>query len=1287
MTSNEDFLFAQEAVAFGFVTDAQVKEALELQRRMADDLKLDERLAVLLVKRGYLAEDQARRVYAKIQPDKGGPGEIEGYRLLEVVGRGAMGTVYRAQHLGLNRTVAIKILRPDLAGDRTQIARLKAEATMLASLDHPNIVRALDAGESNGFPYVVMEYVEGESLRDKLRRDGPFPEADALRITRALADALERARRMGVVHRDVKPGNVLLTKAGAPKLMDLGLAKGPIDLGLTQHGATVGTPQYIAPEQALDPKKADTRSDIYALGASLYAMLTGEPPFDGKTLAEILTKVLYEVPVPVRTRRPEVSAEAGYLVERMMLRDPSLRYRTPALVVADIDRLTQGTSILPHGFSGNWEAFLLRKRVRRTSVLVGSAVLVLALGYGGWKWISDTRARIQGKELVGRQIDDLRAAKDRDPMDSVQALEARIENLSRAVEGMRRYDMPDSEGFESEIALRRAQRDELRALDERVEKRVRPAAAAGEFASGEAALQEFAKTAVSILARNQAEKSIRSLQHDSDEALDRDRRERAFPAAPRDVDEIAQAALRWAERVSTRYARTPEQGGEQIRANRANKAAERIAQSVRTNLDTVSDARLAESVERLRLFESIGDIENARSAADAMLHDEGPALTATERRYVVPSTLVRLVGKPFDERKEELDRRVAAAWAALAAKAADASKTDPDAALSMLDAFKAAASRGACYPAISQEAARLRDDLHAATTAAVSAAHKAITQVTVAVVNALRADNLDAVAAAVAGAPPPRFPFAERALNDLRRVAPRLIKFREEAFSALGQHLGTDESRWIPTLQLRGDPLPEPEQKLEILRIDSLDRTFDFRTHKGNGTQPPQHRRLLDVADEDLFRLANIDSKSPDGAWLRGVLAIAGLPVVHENFYVALRALNETLDRFHVAGAEGSPLFAWADAERERQEAAKAENEGVAQTHLEKGRNGMASEDWSNAEKHFSALIDRTVEPTLKLTFTQVATKNHDYLVARIQELRQQHNVDSIARLWRGARIERRQGASPDSLDIVAEFDFNGASLLKDSFVAGWARLELTPVGPGRVMTPGPGQDFSLRLLPFAPGAARETVADRPLVLESPLLARVARSMQFQYWPESPFVLVLDLDGVQVAIVSDDPESHLLPHDVPMLPDEKVPPKVDVFGTGRGVKFHAGPEIGDAARWGWGDEYQGRRFLKPYSESVKSKLGSQWFAFQSRQERPYAVKFSWEPERGASLEVDGSVVFIDLHLASPAFVPTPSGRIQILSYTSCVIDDLRITGRVDPEWLKRHSEPTTGTPRGASVAK
>jgi len=215
VTANEDFLFAQEAIGQGFVTEQQVQEAFRLQKRMAEDLRLDERVGVILVKRGYLAEDQARRITARIEPKSGEASEIEGYRLIDVVGRGAMGTVYRALHLGLQREVALKILRQDLAGDKTQVERLRAEAAMLASLDHPNIVRALDAGESNGFPYVAMEFVEGETLRERLRREGPLPEDEALRIARAIADALERARRKGVVHRDVKPGNIMLvSRAG-----------------------------------------------------------------------------------------------------------------------------------------------------------------------------------------------------------------------------------------------------------------------------------------------------------------------------------------------------------------------------------------------------------------------------------------------------------------------------------------------------------------------------------------------------------------------------------------------------------------------------------------------------------------------------------------------------------------------------------------------------------------------------------------------------------------------------------------------------------------------------------------------------------------------------------------------------------------------------------------------------------------------------------------------------------------------------------------------------------------
>jgi serine/threonine-protein kinase len=460
--SNDDFLFAQEAQALGYVTEAQVEEAFRLQRIMAQDLKIEERLEGILVKRGWLAEDQARRVRTRIEPE-GRKNEIEGYRLLEKLGRGAMGTVYKALHVGLQRIVAIKVLHQDLATDPTQVERLKGEAKLLASLDHPNILRALDAGESNGFPFVVTEYVEGLTLREHLALHGPLPEGDALSITRALADALERARRMGVVHRDVKPGNVLLTRQGQPKLMDLGLAKGPVDLGLTQHGATVGTPQYISPEQAQDPRKADTRSDIYSLGATLYALLTGRPPFEGTTLAEVLTKVLYESPTPPRVLNPKVSAEVGYLIERMMLKDPSLRYHTPAEVVDDIDTILAGRSIMPAGFRGNWEAYLLRRRIRRWS-MVGAATLAVALvlGLGVNAWLRQ-RAESERRESASLLVADTLPVVRWGPSDTRESVEDKRERVRDLLAEVGELDLPEV------LELSRVGRD-LEYLDECLDK-------------------------------------------------------------------------------------------------------------------------------------------------------------------------------------------------------------------------------------------------------------------------------------------------------------------------------------------------------------------------------------------------------------------------------------------------------------------------------------------------------------------------------------------------------------------------------------------------------------------------------------------------------------------------------------------------------------------------------------------------------------------------------------------------------------------------------------------------
>lgn len=261
------------------------------------------------------------------------------YEILERVGAGAMGTVWKAQHKRLGRVVALKVLKPSLASDERYVERLRREARLVAALNHPNIVTGHDLGEEGGYHYFVMEYVEGRSLRSLLGEWGMFSEEWVRQVARQVARALDHAWQRGVIHRDVKPGNILIDAAGNVKLTDLGLAKGPTDASLTRDGATLGTPYYISPEQARDPETADVRSDLYSLGATLYHMATGVPPFQGATLAEVLTNVMSEAPVSPLAINPGLSEEMSLVIRKLLAKDPALRYQTPRELLDDLDRI------------------------------------------------------------------------------------------------------------------------------------------------------------------------------------------------------------------------------------------------------------------------------------------------------------------------------------------------------------------------------------------------------------------------------------------------------------------------------------------------------------------------------------------------------------------------------------------------------------------------------------------------------------------------------------------------------------------------------------------------------------------------------------------------------------------------------------------------------------------------------------------------------------------------------------------------------------------------------------
>src|SRR5579884_2921850 len=214
------------------------------------------------------------------------PRTLGNYELLEKVADGSMSSVYKAKHQDNGRVVAVKALAPEAARDKVLRERLQQEFRAASMVRHPNLVRAIDGGEEGESIFLVMEYVEGEDLWRRIERDGPLPEVEAVRIIVQVAQALHAAHGHGIIHRDVKPDNILITKDGQAKLVDLGLAKdcgGSADL--TRPAKGLGTPNFIAPEQFCDAKNAGVRCDVYSAGATLYMMVTGKVPFEARGIA------------------------------------------------------------------------------------------------------------------------------------------------------------------------------------------------------------------------------------------------------------------------------------------------------------------------------------------------------------------------------------------------------------------------------------------------------------------------------------------------------------------------------------------------------------------------------------------------------------------------------------------------------------------------------------------------------------------------------------------------------------------------------------------------------------------------------------------------------------------------------------------------------------------------------------------------------------------------------------------------------------------------------------------
>jgi len=396
--------------------------------------------------------------------------ELGGFRIIKKLGQGGMGAVFLARQLSMDRDVALKVLPQSLARDRDFVQRFVREARAAAQLSHVNIVQAIDVGHVGGYHYFAMEFVDGRDLKEVLKWDGRLPEQRALEIAQQLAGALHYAHTTaGIIHRDVKPENVLITPDGIPKLADLGLARQVVQGGtdLTRAGVAIGTPNYISPEQVRGQTDLDGRTDVYSLGATLYHLLTGDPPYLGGTPAEVMAKHLSD-PVPdARAASPDVSPAAAAVVQKAMAKDRDQRYATAQAFADDVTSLLEGKMPAAAAFArtvisaGPATLRPRRRRARRSSPwpYVGAFAAVAFVALVAWlAWPSASPGSSEaGSPTYGEQerASDAERSDEKRPKKSARKKPKRRDVALTAPElpDPPRDDPPDPQSDLSEAAL------------------------------------------------------------------------------------------------------------------------------------------------------------------------------------------------------------------------------------------------------------------------------------------------------------------------------------------------------------------------------------------------------------------------------------------------------------------------------------------------------------------------------------------------------------------------------------------------------------------------------------------------------------------------------------------------------------------------------------------------------------------------------------------------------------------------------------------------------------------
>jgi eukaryotic-like serine/threonine-protein kinase len=337
-----DSMLGKMALEQGLCTEEELQRSIkELEvRRLLNPVFLSD----IMVDLGYVTAAQVERLRAKIKDSKAAAYQIPGYQIIGKLGKGAMAVVYKAKQVSLDRVVAIKILPKRFSENQEYVTRFYKEGKAAAKLNHNNIVQAIDVGEAGGYHYFVMEYVEGKTLYEDLAAGRVFSEAESLEIVIQVAKALKHAHDNGLIHRDVKPKNIMINKEGVVKLADMGLARETSDIEAAQSeaGKAYGTPYYISPEQIRGDVDIDGRADIYGLGATFYHMVTGRVPFMADDPSDVMRKHLREELVPPDHINTALSNGVSEVIEVMMAKRREDRYNNVEELLTDLEAVQAG---------------------------------------------------------------------------------------------------------------------------------------------------------------------------------------------------------------------------------------------------------------------------------------------------------------------------------------------------------------------------------------------------------------------------------------------------------------------------------------------------------------------------------------------------------------------------------------------------------------------------------------------------------------------------------------------------------------------------------------------------------------------------------------------------------------------------------------------------------------------------------------------------------------------------------------------------------------------------------